>query len=140
MRMIFFLAVLVVASLTTIAQNVGIGTNNPAKAKLEVHGVAGSGATSAIFGGDGAGLSFQRNWPTIGFNQYRDATAGNGKYLSTGYAAIQYFDPGSGTMAFDFFTAGSANFTTDPGRRLLTLYRHGSIGVNTGGSLDASLF
>ena len=44
--------------------NVGIGTTTPTRAKLEVNGVGFGGATSAIFGGDGTGISIQRNWTT----------------------------------------------------------------------------
>ena len=49
--------------------NIGIGIVNPTLARLQVNGVSGSGRTSAIFGGDGTGISFQRNLPVIGFNQ-----------------------------------------------------------------------
>ena len=66
------------------AQNTGIGTSTPTKGKLEVVGVAGAGATSAAFGTDGTGISFQRDWPTIGFNQYRNSIlpGSEGKYMN----------------------------------------------------------
>ena len=42
------------------SQNIGIGITNPIRAKLEVNGVAGFGATSAIFGGDATGEKRRR--------------------------------------------------------------------------------
>ena len=73
----------------TSAQNVGVGLSNPTRAKMEVEGVAGAGATAGLFGTGNAGISFQRNWPTIGFNQYRDVTTpgSQGRYMATKKAA-----------------------------------------------------
>ena len=42
-------------------QNVGIGVVDPTRARLEVHGAPGVGTTSGIFGGDGAGISLQKD-------------------------------------------------------------------------------
>jgi len=109
--------------------NVGIGTLTPARAKLEVHGVSGEGKTSGIFGGDGAGLSLQRDWPTIGFNQYRDNSAGYGKYLSNGFAGIQHLDPSTGLMSFDFFPSGSANTEAASTTRAMQLSYLGNVGI-----------
>ena len=116
-------------STLVFSQNVGIGTETPTRAKLEVHGVATGGATSAIFGGDGNGISFQRNWPTIGFNQYRDNVVGNGKYMNNGYAAIQYFDPGSGSMSIDMFLNGTAGGLTNAGTRAISIANNGNVGI-----------
>ena len=46
MKRILFLLVLF-TPLNAVGQNIGIGIDNPTKAKLEVHGAVG--ATSAIF-------------------------------------------------------------------------------------------
>lgn len=121
-------------SIESAAQNVGISTPSPTRARLEVTGVAGSGATSGIFGSDGAGISLQRNWPTIGFNQYRDViTPGSqGKYMANGFAAIQYFDPNTGTMAIDMFPSGTAGTSTPSGTRAITILSNGNFGVRTG--------
>jgi hypothetical protein len=126
--------------LQTHAQNVGIGISPATRAKLEVEGVVGSGATSAIFGTNSAGISFQRNWPTIGFNQYRDdvAPGSQGKFMSSGYAAIQYMDPGSGIYAFDMFPSGGANSFTPAGVRSITVAPNGNTGIRTD-YLNASL-
>lgn len=109
----------------TFAQNVGIGTNNPSRARLEVHGAAD--ATSAIFGGESSGISLQRAWPGIGFNQYYNA--GN-RYIGNGYAAAVVVDPGSGYMHFDFFPYGIANGTASSSTRALTLRPNGNVGIS----------
>ncbi|MBL0136010.1 MAG: hypothetical protein IPP79_19525 [Chitinophagaceae bacterium] len=109
-----FSLLICLCSLSIAAQNVGINTITPNRAKLEVFGVAGSGSTSGIFGVGGAGISIQQNWPTIGFNQYRDETSplSQGRFMTNGFAAIQYMDPGTGVMAIDMFPSGaSTGFT-----------------------------
>ena len=110
------------------AQNAGIGTNNPVRAKLEVIGVFTGGATAALFGSNNGGISIQRNWPTIGFNQYRDLiTAGSqGKYISNGYAALHTMDPASGVLFFDMFASGTANTSTTAGVRAITMASNGN--------------
>lgn len=124
------------------AQNVGIGITTPTRAKFEVFGVAGAGATSAIFGSDATGISLQRNWPTIGFNQYRDIVVpgSQGKYMANGFAAIQYFDPTTGAMAFDMFSNGIANTFTPAANRAITIRSSGNVGIRSWGSNTASLY
>lgn len=121
-----FTILLFASTIPLPAQNIGIGTNNPTRAKFEVHGVAGAGATSAIFGGEGYGISFQRNWPTIGFNQYNNGT---GKYLSTGYAGVQYLDPSGGGIYFDLYGNGGANSNVFGSIRALSLFSNGNVGI-----------
>ncbi|MFM2394221.1 MAG: hypothetical protein RLZZ546_2203 [Bacteroidota bacterium] len=114
-----------------MAQNVGIGTANPTIAKLEVSGVAGSGATSAAFGTDGAGISIQRNWPTIGFNQYRDLVVANsqGRHMANGCASLMTMDPGSGSFIMDMFQSAPAGSFTSSGNRALSILNNGNIGL-----------
>jgi hypothetical protein len=135
-----YLIILSAIGLQAHAQNVGIGISPATRAKLEVEGIVGSGATSAVFGTNSAGISFQRNWPTIGFNQYRDdvAPGSQGKYLSSGYAAIQFMDPGSGIYVFDMFGSGGANSFTPAGVRGITVAPNGNTGIRTD-YLNASL-
>ncbi|HSN60898.1 MAG TPA: hypothetical protein VLR49_08185, partial [Ferruginibacter sp.] len=112
------------------SQNLGVGTTTPTRARLEVHGVAGSGNTSAIFGGDGNGISLQRNWPTIGFNQFRDdASTGYGRYMATGYAAIQSLDPSSGIMGIDMLPYGGFNALIGASTRALSITQNGYLGL-----------
>jgi hypothetical protein len=153
MKKIILLIPAIIIYQVSSSQNVGIGVTNPTRAKLEVNGVAGNGNTSALFGGDGTGISLQRNWPTVGFNQYRDNTAGNGKYIGNGFAAIQYLDPNNGIMSLDFFTNGTANMLTPSGTRALSItpaanlligssFSNASLSVsrNAGSSATATFF
>ena len=140
MRIVYLLTLSLISNYC-FGQNIGIFSLNPTKAKLEVLGVAGGGATSAVFGGDVAGVSFQTNWPTIGFNQYRDdVTPGSqGKYLANGFAAIQYFDPTSGNMVFDMFASGTARAYTPAANGTFIIKANGNVGIrntNPGATLS----
>jgi hypothetical protein len=128
-KKINFLFLLLSTGLYAAAQNVGIGTSNPTRAKLEVHGVIGSSVTSAIFGGDSSGVSFQQSVPAIGFNQYRDAYGS--RYMSNGYAAVQYIDNITGGMVFDMISPGTANGLTQGHKRALTLSIFGHVAVGS---------
>lgn len=111
------------------SQNVGVGTTTPNRARFEVHGAAGAGKTSGLFGGDGAGISLQKDWPTIGFNQYRDNAAGFGKYMTNGYAALQHFEPATGLLNFDFYPNGTADNAASSSTRAMTMTSQGRIGI-----------
>ncbi len=110
--------------------NVGIGTNSPDRAKFEVNGVPNTSLTTAIFGGDGTGLSFQRNWPTIGFNQYRDVPTGWGKAISNGYGMHMFFNPltGSYSMAMQDSVASNASFVAVP-KYAITTFKNGYVHI-----------
>ena len=120
---IFFLAIAFLRN--SFSQNVGIGLTNPTRAKLEINGMVGN--TVAIFGGDGAGVSFQRDAPTIGFNQYYNSGS---KYISNGYAAAQYLDHTIGTMYFNIWQPGFANQNVTGGATPLVLRANGYVGIN----------
>ncbi|HEY6504094.1 MAG TPA: tail fiber domain-containing protein [Chitinophagaceae bacterium] len=129
MKKILFLAgfnyiFLFVSAQPEPANNVGIGTSTPTRAKLEVHGAVGS--TSAIFGGESSGISLQRNWPAIGFNHYNN---NGGKYMSNGFAAAQFLDPNGGYIAFDMYPSGASNGTITSSNRALLLSTEGRVGV-----------
>lgn len=134
MKRLIIFAQLCLVSAAVHAQNVGISIANPTRGKLEVDGVAFPGsATVALFGSNNSGISIQRNWPTLGFNQYRDdvAPGSQGKYMANGFAAIQYFDFNSGTYAFDMFPSGTANASTPGGVRAITIAANGNTGIRT---------
>ena len=129
----YLLAFLQLPLLITAQGNVGIG--GPAtRARLEVFGVAGSGNTSAVFGSDGAGISFQRNWPSVGFNQYRDAPTGHGKYMAQGYAAVEYMDPASGVFALDMQSVAGLKDAGIAGEfhRAFTIFPSGAVTFGKG--------
>ncbi|MES2777842.1 MAG: hypothetical protein V4722_26920 [Bacteroidota bacterium] len=117
--------------------NVGIGTNTPNRAKFEVYGVANTSLTTAIFGGDGNGLSFQRNWPTIGFNQYRDVSTGWGKALSNGYGMHMFFNPANGSysIAMQDSVAANAEFVATP-KNAITTFKNGYVHIGSNNMSD----
>jgi hypothetical protein len=128
MKRILFITTILLPFIPVFAQNIGIGTNNPTRAKFEVHGVAGNGYTSAIFGGESTGISLQRNWPSIGFNQYH--TTSGSKYMANGAAAVQYLDPVNGGLYFDLYTPGTTNAAATP-KRALSIFGSGRVLLGT---------
>ena len=126
-----YLILLLLSFQISNGQNLGIGTTTPTRAQLEVVGVSGTGNTSAIFGNGLTGISFQQNWPSVGFNQYRDAAGGNGKHMENGYAALWYLDPISGSIALDMIGSGLAGTTTLSPVRGLTILNNGHVGIQT---------
>ncbi len=108
---------------------VGIGMATP-RAALEQNGVVGS--TSAIFGGEGSGISLQRNWPGIGFNHWHD---GNHRSIAPGYSAQFALNQGNGSM---YYTSWDQNSATANGLLLgqnqytrFFISRFGKIGLGT---------
>ena len=110
------------------SQYVGIGVLNPVKAKLEV---AGINTTNAVFGSTSTGISLQQNWPTIGYNQYRD-DSNIPRYIGTGYAMVNFMDPSSGNMFWNGINSGTANNLTSTEIPRMSLLSNGSLGVGTG--------
>jgi hypothetical protein len=116
----------------THAQNVGIGIT-PQRAKLEVDGVANNGSTTALFSAAaGGGVSIQPFWPTIGFNQYRDA-AGS-KYISNGFAAVQYLDIQNGGLFFDLYSSGASNLIAPTPKRAFAILQSGNAAIGSSSS------
>ncbi|MCB0666745.1 MAG: tail fiber domain-containing protein [Saprospiraceae bacterium] len=76
------------------------------KAQMEILGALGNQTTVLTIGSDGTGISLQRNWPTIGFNQYRDAQNLQ-RFMGDGYAGSIFFSPVEGGIYFSQFNDGS---------------------------------
>lgn len=112
---------------TSGAQNVGIGTANPSRAKLEVHGAVE--ATAAIFGGDTSGVSVLRNWPGIGFNTYFNA--GLYRLMSKGYGGMMIMDPHNGYMTIDMMPFGQNGSFTGT-RRAMVISKEGRVNIGAG--------
>jgi hypothetical protein len=114
-------------------QNVGIGAA-ATRARLEVSAAGGAGATSAIFGSEGLGISFQQNWPGVGFNQYRDVPTGYGKYMGQGYAAVQYLDPANGAFALDMHSLAGLkdNQVASEYHRAFSIFNNGTVSFGKG--------
>lgn len=119
-----------------IAQNVGIGTSTPTRAKLEVYGAVGS--TAAIFTDPaGPGISFQRNNPAIGYNQYFTDKA---RFIGSGKAFVQWMNMQTGSMNFDRYAAVSnPDSPTLSPSRVMTASQNGNVSFNSGDA-NASLF
>ncbi len=117
--------------------NVGIGTNTPNRARLEVNGINGSPNTIAIFGGDGNGVSLQRNWPTIGFNQYRDEAAGFGKAIGNGYGSHLTLNPQLGYIQWVMqdSVGANSNFAAVP-KAALSIFKNGFVHVGSNNISD----
>jgi hypothetical protein len=122
MKLYFILTACLCCSLLADAQNIGIGTPNPTRAKLEVHGAVDY--TAAIFGGDNKGISLQRDNPGIGFNTYYN---GGHRYLGNGHGANQFLDAATGNMAISLFSFGLNGNLVTYSRRALFLGGNGRV-------------
>ena len=118
------------------SQNVGLGIASPTRAKLEVNGLVGN--TTAIFGGDGAGIGLIGTWPEVGFNAYYN---GFPRYIANGYCAVQIFDPGSGSFGFDVHGSGIADAVAQgpSTRRAMTILNNGRVMLGLSSGSDATL-
>ncbi len=114
--------------------NVGIGNLNPTKAKFIVDSDA-SIITNAIFGSNGTGISLQKNFPTIGFNSYRD-NANVQKYMANGYAFVNSVEPINGSMFWNKMGIGAADGLVGVNEQLaMRLTQNGKLEVS--GNLQA---
>ena len=112
---------------TTNSGNVGIGVTSPSKAKVEVSKNSFNGTTNGLFGSGQGGISLQQNYPTIGYNQYRDAADNNNtKFMSDGWAAVNFLDP-NGDLAWYNYGNGYVNTITTTNTPLLRLKSNGDI-------------
>ncbi len=112
------------------AQNVGIGTNSPTHAKLEVDGAVGN--VVGLFGNSTfAGLSLNYGYPELGFNYYFN---GGNKAMAAGYASVIGMDPINGNLIFGNFNNNQAPgpFSDIAGyTERMTLKQNGRIGIGT---------
>ena len=118
-------------SAAAFAQNVGIGVSNPQKGKLEIAGALGGHTTVLTAGSDGTGISLQRNWPTIGLNQYRDS-ANSQRFIGNGFAGSIFLSQDNGSMVFSQFGQGSANQQIQTPTYPLVIDQFGSTVANGG--------
>jgi hypothetical protein len=106
---------------------VGIGVETLNKAQLEV---ASNFKTTGLFGSTSTGISLQQNFPTIGFNQYRD---GNNlqRYIGTGFAMGNFLDPTTGSMYWAANPTGTAGNVTASETIIMNLTKDGRLGIGT---------
>ncbi len=126
---LLFAGNLLLASLC-FSQNVGIGTNTPTHAKLEVDGAVGN--VVGIFGNSTfPGLSLNYGYPELGFNYYFN---GGNKAMAAGYASVIGMDPINGNLIFGNFNNNQAPgpFSDIAGyTERMTLKQNGRIGIGT---------
>jgi Chaperone of endosialidase len=112
--------------ISDLGGRVGIGMGNPTRAALEQNGAVGN--TAAIFGGEGAGISLQRNWPAIGFNEWYDGA--NHKTISFGYSAQMGLSQNTGSIYLVSWPYNAGNNTTlGSFTQRIYLSRFGKIGI-----------
>ncbi len=99
-----------------IGGRVGIGMGSPTRAGLEQNGVVGNNA--AIFGGEGSGISLQRDWPAIGFNHWYNGTYNS---ISNGWAAQLALSQNDGSL---YYTTFNDNVASGANNNLGTAYTH----------------
>jgi hypothetical protein len=109
-------------------QKTGINVT-PQRAMFEQYGAVGT--TAAIFGGDGAGISLQKNWPVVGFNHYFDGATH--KSIGQGYNAILGVNQNTGNLYIACFKdyAAIPNATLTGYTERIYFSRFGKIGLGT---------
>jgi hypothetical protein len=109
-------------------QKTGINVT-PQRAMFEQNGSIGT--TAAIFGGDGTGISLQKNWPVVGFNHYFDGS--NHKSIGQGYNGILGVNQITGAMYIANFRdwAGAANQNLTGYTERIYFSRFGKFGIGT---------
>jgi hypothetical protein len=83
--------------------NIGIGSTNPAHARLEINGSIGTPV--AMFGADKCGISIGADSPEIGFNYFLNGTP---KTIKTGYGALLGMDPVNGNLYIGNFNGNQS--------------------------------
>lgn len=109
--------------------NVGINTDDPSHAKLEINGRVG--ATVAMFGADAYGVGIAANNPEIGFNYFFN---GSTKTIKAGYAANFGMSPGNGDLYIGNFSGNqsSASFGDISGYQYCVIVKqNGNVGIGT---------
>jgi Chaperone of endosialidase/Head domain of trimeric autotransporter adhesin len=115
--------------------NVGIGTNNPSHARLEVNNVIGN--TVGIFGADRMGIALVADNPAVGFNYFYNNGA---KTIKAGYAAEIEMTPQGDLFFVNFNNNQSAtDFGTITGAaNRMVIKQDGNIGMGGPGSTNPS--
>lgn len=102
----------------------------PQRAALEQNGSVGS--TSAIFGGNGAGISLQNLWPVVGFNHYHDGA--NHRSIAQGYSAQLGLNQNNGSLylaSWPFAAIPNANLNVNSPVQRFHVSRFGKLGLGT---------
>ncbi|MBL7926091.1 MAG: hypothetical protein JNK61_04200 [Bacteroidia bacterium] len=112
------------------AGNVGIGTNDPSKAKLMVQGSVGQSVAMFKKSASSAGISIAADWPEIYFNSYYN---GGVKAMKAGYGALIGTDPVSGRIYFRTGASAGANDGALTLTDRLDIEADGKVRINSAG-------
>jgi trimeric autotransporter adhesin len=122
--MVFFLQIN-----DSVAQNIGINTNNPVHARLEINGSIG--ASVAMFGMDKTGVTISADYPEIGFNYFYN----NGTYtIKAGYAAYVGMIPFNGELYIGGFNGNQSGSDFGPisgVKEAIRIRQDGMVGIGT---------
>lgn len=102
----------------------------PTRAMLEQQGSIGT--TSAIFGGDGAGVALEKNWPAIGFNHWYDGS--HHRSIAQGFSAQLGVNQVNGSLylaSWPFAAITDANLDVNPYTQRFYVSRFGRLGLGT---------
>lgn len=102
----------------------------PTRAMVEQQGSIGT--TSAIFGGDGAGVALEKNWPAIGFNHWYDGT--HHRSIAQGFSAQLGVNQVNGALylaSWPFAAITDANLDVNPYTQRFYISRFGRLGLGT---------
>src|SRR5205823_8992420 len=110
--------------------NVGVGLNNPSRAKFQVNGYVGN--TVGFFSRDptSRGIALVADWPGVYFNCYFNG--GFRTMGSTGYAGLLNYDQDGGAFIFNLAASansGSDQFITLP--EVMRVTKEGRVGIGT---------
>ncbi len=118
----------------TSAQNVGIGTLSPTRAKVELHGMVGN--TTGIFGADVNGIGLVANYPQLAYNGYFNGTH---KYINNGYTARHYLNPLTGQAGIEMCGSGLKDATVTGTKAAITFAPNGRVGIGQNPGFNAQL-
>lgn len=102
----------------------------PTRAIVEQQGSVGT--TAAIFGGDGAGVAIEKNWPAIGFNHWYDGA--NHRSIGQGYSAQLGINQVNGSMylaSWPYASIPNANLDVNQYTQRFYVSRFGRLGLGT---------
>jgi hypothetical protein len=116
------------------AQNVGIGTLSPTRAKIELNGMVGN--TTAIFGADANGIGLVSSWPHLQYNGYFN---GGHRYINNGFVVGQFLDGGNGTLGFDMSASGVKDALVTGTKNAIRFASNGRVGIGQNPGFTAQL-